>query len=402
MPMTDVTLSSQVDHPPARALRKSVSYVFAFSMLGMMMASLGPTLPSLERLTGTDTAQISILFVLRSLGSLVGTLAFGRVYDRLPGHPLMGLSLCVMGVLMIVAPQVPLLLWMGVVFCVIGLMEAILQVGGNTLMIWLHGRRVAPFTNALAFAYGAGSFLAPVIVAQVLLSSGDVRDAYLIMGLMMIPPAVLILLQPSPRSPIARTVGADGASHLPQIQWLLVLGIAAFLALMVGIEASLGGLLTSYAIVVGGMDEIDAAYLTSVFWASLTVSRLIAIGVAVWVRPPVILILNLTGSLASVALVMALPDSLAALWAGVIGLGVFTASIFPTMLAMSGRRMALPAQVTSIFFAGAAIGAMTLPWLIGQLFDSQPRAMMWLIAGALVAMCALLYALLRRLAPPAG
>lgn len=47
--------------------------------------------------------------------------------------------------------------------------------------------------------------------------------------------------------------------------------------------------------------------------------------------------------------------------------------------------MAITGRVTGWFFVGASAGGMTLPWLIGQLFDSiGPRAMMFFILGDLV------------------
>jgi len=45
------------------------------------------------------------------------------------------------------------------------------------------------------------------------------------------------------------------------------------------------------------------------------------------------------------------------------------ASIFPTMLSLAESRLHITGLVTSLFFVGASSGSMTLPWLIGQLFE---------------------------------
>jgi fucose permease len=47
------------------------------------------------------------------------------------------------------------------------------------------------------------------------------------------------------------------------------------------------------------------------------------------------------------------------------------ASIFPTVLVWAERRMSMTGTVTSMFLVGASLGAMFLPWLIGQLFEAM-------------------------------
>ncbi|MEZ4592581.1 MAG: hypothetical protein R3D55_15765 [Chloroflexota bacterium] len=58
-----------------------------------------------------------------------------------------------------------------------------------------------------------------------------------------------------------------------------------------------------------------------------------------------------------------------ALWAGTIGLGLSMSVIFPTTLALAEHTLSLSGQMTSYFFVGASLGAMIVPWLIGQLFE---------------------------------
>jgi MFS transporter, FHS family, Na+ dependent glucose transporter 1 len=55
----------------------------------------------------------------------------------------------------------------------------------------------------------------------------------------------------------------------------------------------------------------------------------------------------------------------------------FPASIFPSALALAQGRLRITGRVTGWFFVGASAGGMTLPWLIGQFFESVgPRATM--------------------------
>jgi FHS family Na+ dependent glucose MFS transporter 1 len=144
--------------------------------------------------------------------------------------------------------------------------------------------------------------------------------------------------------------------------------IACLLLLYVGAEASVGGWIYTYAEAMGLADAATAAYLTSGFWGALTVARLAAIPIAARSRPRSILVADLLGCLAGAGLILALPASRGALWAGTLGLGASMGSIFPTAITLAERRVVITGRITAWFLVGSSIGAMVLPWIIGQLF----------------------------------
>jgi len=56
------------------------------------------------------------------------------------------------------------------------------------------------------------------------------------------------------------------------------------------------------------------------------------------------------------------------------------APLFATSISLAERRMAISGQVTGWFLVGASLGSMSVPWLIGQLFESVgPRVAMVII-----------------------
>src|SRR5689334_19674507 len=113
-----------------RALRLSQtwSYYAAFIALGLIAASLGPTLPSLAANTRTQLADISLLFTVRSFGYLVGSFQVGSLYDRRRGHPMMVAALLSMMIMMTLVPFVKLLWVLIGVFLIIGIAEGTLDV----------------------------------------------------------------------------------------------------------------------------------------------------------------------------------------------------------------------------------------------------------------------------------
>ena len=170
-----------------------------------------------------------------------------------------------------------------------------------------------------------------------------------------------------------------------QTDRLLVALIALFFFLYTGAEISFGGWIFTYAMALGLSGETAAAYLTSAFWGAITLGRLLTIPVAARLRPRSILLGGLVGCLVSVGIILLWSNALAATWLGTLGLGFSMASIFPTTLSLAERRLTITGRVSGWFFAGASAGGMTLPWLIGQLFEPiGPQVMMFAILVDLI------------------
>lgn len=356
---------------PRARLSKTAGYYFAFIALGLTSASLGPTLSGLAANTGTALSQISILFSARAFGYLLGSLLGGRLYDRMVGHPVMALMLAVMVGSMALAPGLSLLWLLTGVVLLIGIAEGTVDVGGNTLLVWVYRGGVGPYMNGLHFFYGVGAFISPLIVAQVLLRrGGDIAWAYWILALIMAPAVLYVARQASPANPDI----ADQASATQPASPALVALIAIFLFLYAGAEISFGGWIHTYAVALDLATPAAAAYLTSGFWGALTVGRLLGIPLAARFRPRTILLVDLLGCMAAVGLVLIFPASLTVAWIGSIGTGLFMASVFPTTLSLAERRMPITGKVTSWFFVGASLGGMTVPFIIGQLFESTGPA----------------------------
>ena len=359
---------------------QTFAYYAAFIALGLVTASLGPTLPGLAENTGTALSQVSFLFTARAFGYMIGSFTGGRLYDRMPGHPIMTGALVMMAFLMMLVPLMPLLWALTALLWLVGMAQGTLDVGGNTLLVWLHGKKVGPFMNGLHFVFGVGAFLSPIIIAQAGLISGGITWAYWVLGLLMWP--VVLWLWPLP-SPTSQVVSQEGA--VEQVNSLLVGMIAIFFFFYTGSEISFGGWIFTYALELGLADETMAAYLTSAFFDAFTVGRLLSIPIATRFTPRTILLADLVGALVGIGLILVWSSSVIALSIGTIVVGFAIASIFPTMLSFAERHLTITGKMTGWLFVGASSGAMSFPWLIGQLFDSVgPRIVMFTIMGTLV------------------
>lgn len=379
----------------SRGLRtaQTAGYYGAFIALGLVAAILGPTLPALAGSTGASLQLLGGLFAIRSFGYLLGSLQSGFLYDRFSGHPLMAAALIGFALALALVPLTSLFWVVAALYLALGVSEGLVDVGGNALLVAVHREKLGAVMNGLHFCFGVGAFLAPIVVAQLVLLGRASLDSYWVLAALMLPVALFLLRLPSPDR---LHHGADGQPEPLNVR--LIVPIALFLVLYVGAEVSFGGWVYSYAETLGLMDAASGAYLTSAFWGSLTAGRLLAIPIAARLRPRAILLADLVGCLASVGAIVAWPASTAVLWIGAIGLGLSMASIFPTMLAFAARRMAMTGKVTSWFLVGASVGAMVVPWMIGQLSGALGPQITMVVILADLALAAVVFALLMRYA----
>jgi FHS family Na+ dependent glucose MFS transporter 1 len=349
------------------------------------MSSLGPTLPGLAENTRATISAISVLFTARSLGSLVGSVGGGRIYDHLRGNRVMALMIVCIAALTALTPRVPLLWVLSGMLFLTGVVQGVLNIGGNALLVWLHGREVGPFMNGLHFCYGIGTFITPVIIAQFVARQDGLLWTYLLLAVIILPTAVLAFL-PSPASPLS----LKNASNAKVNTGLVVL-IALVFGCYSGASLAYGGWIFTYATEMKLANATNAAYLTSVFWGALTIGRLVAVPLAVRLKPQTILWSDFSGALVSLLVMLLWPRSLTAVVIASAGLGFSLASIFPTTMSLSGQLMTLSGKITGLFAIGNSAGSMLIPWIAGQFFESSgPRSLsIVLLIDMLLALVAL-------------
>jgi FHS family Na+ dependent glucose MFS transporter 1 len=359
----------------------TISYYAAFIGLGLTEAILGPSLPALASHTHSPLSQISILFTAHSFGYLIGSYQSGHLFDRVNGHPVISAGLICVALLIALFPIIPLLWLLALALFLSGIFAGSVDVGCNTLLIWVYRSKVGPFMNGLHFFFGVGAFLSPIIVAQAVLLSGDINWAYWFIAALTVPIAILLLRLPSPPSPENNKASANGKVDVRRILLIMV-----FFFLCIGVEQSFGGWIYTYATAMKPGSVTGAAYLTSIFWGALTVSRLLSIPIAARFSPRSMLIGDITGALASICVILLFPGSQIALWAGAFGMGFSLASQFPTTLSLAETQMNITGKVTGLFLIGASLGGMFVPWLIGQFFvPVGPHIAMLILLVGLVA-----------------
>jgi FHS family Na+ dependent glucose MFS transporter 1 len=367
------------------AIRRTFGYYSLFICLGLGSAITGPTLPSLAAQTHASLGSMGLLFLAGSVGYTLGTIVSGRVFDRLHGHPIMGLAELFAAAMIFLIPITPWLWALLVIGICQGFACGFINTGANTLLVWTHGDKVGPFMNGLHFFFGLGAFLSPFLVAQLIGFNGGYRLAYwmlsaftLLVGLRM------LTLKGSPQPTHART--ADGPRPAPgRVPYPLVISAMLFLFFYVGAEITFGGWVYTYAITLKLASAAGAAYLTSAFWLAFTAGRLVSIPAATRFTARQVILAALFGCLVVLALGISFWGSSLALWIMAIGLGFCMAPIWPTGFTLAGQSVNLTGRVAGLILLGDSLGGMVLPTLVGKVIvGSGARSMVYLVFGSLV------------------
>lgn len=154
------------------------------------------------------------------------------------------------------------------------------------------------------------------------------------------------------------------ASERRSLKWRIILVAALLLAGYVGAEAGFGFFATAYGVFALGMREAEGQYLTSAYWGSITLGRLLAVPVSTRASPRRMLDIVTVGCCASIVLLLLAQGNVAAAWAGAIAFGACMACVFPTIMALVESYFPILGVHATIFVVGCASGEWLLPFLI--------------------------------------
>lgn len=362
-------------------IRRTFHYYFMFIYLGLSVGISGPTLPALADQTGSRLGQMGYLFLMASVGYTLGTLLGGRLLDRIPGHPVVGAGQAIGAMLIFFIPVVPWFWLLLLLVLVKGIAEGLVN-GVNTMLIWTHKEKAGPYMNALHFFFGLGAFLAPFMVAKLILIPAGYRWAYWGVGTYGLLLGLRVLFLPGSPKPVHSHTDESGAPA--PVYYPMVIAATLYLFFYVGAEITYGGWIFTYSTALNIFSAAGAAYLTSGFWFSFTVGRLLSIPVATRFSPRKVIPVALLGGLSALALVIILPASTTLLWVATALVGFCMAPLWPMGFTLAGQSIKLTARISSIILLGDSVGGMFLPWLVGQVIDmSGPRAMIALVLTSL-------------------
>lgn len=365
------------------------TYGVCFVALGLSMSVMGPTLPSLADNVGVSLARISFIFTATNIGYLLGASGGGRLFDHYKGHRIMIIALGLMAISGVVIPIMHSFYGLLVVMFLFGLGQGLIDVGTNVSILWVFQSRVSPYMNALHFFFGLGAFISPIIVALVMeWAGGAITWPFWAIAALLFPGFLGLAVFPSPENPEKET----NKETSQKVIYKLVIPMVILFCLYVGVEASFGYWIYSYATTTGVAGEIGASLMNSIYWGALMAGRLITIPLSRKVKPSRILLGNYILMILFFLVILIWPVQPVMVWIATIGLGLSVSSVFPTLLSLAETRMKVTGSVTGLFFLGTSLASMFFPTLIGQIFEyvGTYQTMLAMFLGTLLGLIALI------------
>lgn len=353
-------------NPGSLNARRFLIYAIVYISVGIGISMLGPLLPFLADQVSVSLGQMGFAFTAQNLGYLIGSLSGGWLFDRVRTHRLMTLFLLVM---ILTGFLIPLMSWFSTLLIVLfffGLGVGAIDVGTNLNMVWIFQSGVGPYLNALHFIFGIGAFFTPLIITTVLgWTGGSLSWAIWALMLLFIPGLLGLVSSPSPENPAA--VKTESPEKVHHVGIILMLILAIFFA--VGVQIGFSGWIFSYVSESGIADIATASRITALFWASLSLGRLIAIPISKKVAPGTMVLFNFSLLTLVVIFLLIWPTHPVMMWIGAAGVGLATSILFPTLLSYAKTLVNMTGRVTGLLFLGSSLGMMILPLLLGQMFD---------------------------------
>ena len=363
------------------SLVRSFGYFAIMGLFGLMISSLGPVLPDLSNQVSVPLDVISLIFTARAFGFLFGSLLGGKLLDKYKSHPLFTVFFLLLSLMTIMLPlNKSFWLLLGIVF-IQGISLGFVVVGASTLIVWEHPQNTGPWLNTQSFINGMGAFLSPLVISLFISRLGSYSYSFWFYAFLTCLLSAFFLFMESPS--IRKTEKTDPVEEKPSSE--LIYLVALTFLLYVGAEVSFNGWIFTIATTAYSIPAAEARLLNSLFWGCMAVGRLAGVWLSKNMRADRILIISFTGSILSVLTALIFPHSKGVLWAGTIGMGLFMALIFPSLMMYAEKQIHLSGKNTGIFFSATSIGGMLLPWVSGQLFIRfNPHAVKTVILTSLM------------------
>jgi FHS family glucose/mannose:H+ symporter-like MFS transporter len=359
--------------PSSRFLNPLLHIGFALTGVGTVL--LGAILPQISAQWHLQDQDAARLLLVQFAASASGALLVRRnLWKTLAiGYAFAGIG--AMGVFLVHRQ------FFGLAFGVLGLGLGMAMTSTNMLIARRSPAHRGAALAFLNFCWSAGAVACPIVASQFVRYTGG-GQAFSVLGILIAPFAMLPLL--ADRSEIPAVTELAAARLEPAAgkgEWATIAYFALLAFLYVGMEASVGNWMSTYATRVTSWQFAGSSMAVAAFWGALLLGRAFT--------APTLALLNerrlYSASLIAVIggiLLLLLAHGPAGLLAGAVLMGMALAPVFPLVLSMYLKEIG-GSRNAGWVFAVAGLGGATLSWLTGILSsDSGSLRIGLMVPGA--------------------
>ncbi|XP_075254676.1 sodium-dependent glucose transporter 1A-like isoform X2 [Convolutriloba macropyga] len=411
--------------------------------MGSMHTVVGPTLLDLAYKLDASVSEISVIYTTQGLGFIVGTIAGGLLMDIVPKMVFLMVVTVITAMVTVSIPHWPNVWSMCICFFLRGTSIRALEIGCNVTLLDLWGIKSSRPMQGLHFFMAIGCAIGPLIVQPFLgkavektptsdeifsttfapengsslftdsngmsrmrrhfseaqtvndLQSSEIELAYMTIGIYLCT-IVVIALFAYICSPKPESVSDNSEQETEALEFELspkairkdrlfkakfIFTGTVILFLYFGSILSFDSYLTTFCVESKlKMSQSKGAVLSTVFWSSFILARLIACFYAGAISDLKIIIVDLVGIVLS-----ALPMSFFVqeyefvIWLCIIVYGFFMASLGPAAISYTNMYIDVSGKIAAVYMLGAAIGETVAPFIIGKLFEMEPMVLMYTV-----------------------
>lgn len=154
-----------------RSVKATICYCGSFWTFGMAAAVIGPTLLELGCVTNRPLNVMSWVFFSQALSALFGSSIGGFLADRYDCNIILLYCVTSVAIYLAVIPVCHVFGVMLAFFAMLGVHMGVIDTVSNSVLIKIHGKKVAPRLQSLHFFYGLGALVSPVIAEPFLRSA---------------------------------------------------------------------------------------------------------------------------------------------------------------------------------------------------------------------------------------
>ncbi len=363
-----------------RSRRLLLTTALVYLILGALQALYGPAFPWMTRTFGVDAAGAGLTVSFHFAGALLASLAAGPALLRFGYRPVLPAGAAVIALGATAAATAPTFAVLLAGAAVGGVGFGLMSVAVNLRVARAFGDDAAPALNLLNALFGAGAVAGPLAVG---LAGGSLVPAMAAVATIAVASALWSAALPEPDRP-----DVGGTERAP---WGLAGLFVAMYVVYVATEIGVGSWETVH--LAPQVGERAAAFHTSLYWAALTVGRILVTPLSARLRPSTLVV----GAAASALVFLALAQApgLALIAYPLVGLSL--APIFPTGIAWLQRAFPRRSEaVASLVLAFAGLGPIVTSGAIGAWVAASGPGVVPTALAILAALLLLIVLVLRR------
>ncbi len=356
-----------IDNAKKQENRLIWATLFVFAVSGASSMLMGNLLPFLEAEYGLSYGYRGLLGSLPSWGNLASIFITGYLPTYIGRRKTVLLTASWMGIAFaVIASGLGGAALLSVACVFIGIARGGNTNFSNTMMSTLPGKKAAVGYNLLHGAFAVGAVLSPV--ALVLCTRNNAGGwRYMVWGIVAVcaVQAVVYLTMGLPKENITKSIRSVDKSFLKNKSFWLG---GAILFFYISTEYAIVTWLVTYFKDTGILSQSLAQLMTSLLWIVIFAGRMVGAALVGKVSRKIILVVDGVGLMLSFLVVFFSRTELP-IFLGIMGVGLFMATIYTTALALGTQSIkGNDLGVSTMIFTGSAGGIIT-PQVVGLVAD---------------------------------